>query len=869
MASIVFDATLDSSKLDAAIKQSNQTINQWSQDVEKAGGKADQSFSKLGTSLKDSIKDQKEYIKGLTKEIKDMEKAFADAVAGKDKKVAGGELAQAKRRLTQANGELIGMQNEQIAANTKEESTIGSLVGGIGKWIMGLVSVGAALKIAKGIIASTEESAHKFEVVVAQTSSGLGYFFKTIASGDWSNFTENLSKAIRGAKEFVDQMEIIQNKRNELNVKTAGLDIKIGEERAKSYDEDVKVVKESLTNIIRLQKEKFDLIADLSKKEYETNLDKAATDSGLSKDRIENFITEYSTLEKMLAIGKEYNEYSKLSSMGAMNKDYFKNLFGESGKMAKGAEEAGKYVEQISKVTPEARKIIADFRSKQLQDEAAFNLNNRRDKQRLVGIEKQEIADKKKAAEDTKKAAIENAKLENQIAKQKELLTTAVTAGNEKEMGEIAAKIVALENELAIREELTQQAIGNAIIREPPINKVGLPSISKFSNYKVSSVLSGAPRFYETAESRRILAKYNKEDQEVLAEQYELRRAITNEVFRLADGLKKTLNLDEENSAMLDDMMSALSSSSFQEYAVSIISTWISGVIDIFDTAGRKAEDYQSQLKAINIELQRNQDLINKTTTSGGADKLYADRMILLQRQLELAWGEVAQMKHEAPRGIPQEWIDAVTKDILYDEITAIEDLQEAWDNFKRGGLTSDTIADAIIQGLENGKAGINDFASYMNDMFRTAVLNSFKDSLLQSDQMKAYLPWLTKMMEGGITPEEAAENARHMAEIAADFKEKYDLITAGLDIAGGMNQGLSGGIRRELTEQTGTELAGLFRRFADDGRLTKDYTKIGVDRLVGIEANTLNTVLELQKTNLKLDTVITNTSTVYAKGLG
>ena len=59
-------------------------------------------------------------------------------------------------------------------------------------------------------------------------------------------------------------------------------------------------------------------------------------------------------------------------------------------------------------------------------------------------------------------------------------------------------------------------------------------------------------------------------------------------------------------------------------------------------------------------------------------------------------------------------------------------------------------------------------------------------------------------------------------------------------------NTGLSGQIERNISEETGTELAGLFRRFADEQRVVKDYSILGVNHLIGIEANTFNTVLRL-----------------------
>jgi hypothetical protein len=142
----------------------------------------------------------------------------------------------------------------------------------------------------------------------------------------------------------------------------------------------------------------------------------------------------------------------------------------------------------------------------------------------------------------------------------------------------------------------------------------------------------------------------------------------------------------------------------------------------------------------------------------------------------------------------------------------------------------------------------------------------SFTDSLLASDNMKAYLEWLKTAMEGGITPEEAALNAQKMADLAKENKAMYDAMTAGLKLnsISSTQPGLTGQIQRSITEETGTELAGLFRRFADDARISRDYTLTGINHLIGIEKNTYNTVLRLDNAILELHTISMNTSATY-----
>ena len=115
-------------------------------------------------------------------------------------------------------------------------------------------------------------------------------------------------------------------------------------------------------------------------------------------------------------------------------------------------------------------------------------------------------------------------------------------------------------------------------------------------------------------------------------------------------------------------------------------------------------------------------------------------------------------------------------------------------------------------------------------------------------------------------TAETNAETAQTAAEAAQAAAE-----AAGLDVFGGdqqARQGLSGQIRREITEETGTELAGLIRRQSDDLRVVRDYTKSGVTHLTKIEKNTQDTVLELQNAVVELKDINKNTKQAYTGAL-
>ncbi len=888
MSSITFDATLNKEKLDAAIRESNQTIKQWSDGVEKAGGKAGQSFSKVGISLKDSIRDQKEYIKGLTKEIKDMEKAFDSATAGKGKQAAGNELIQAKRRLSEATGELVGMQNEQIAVNQREAESANGIIGKLKGWALGLVTVGAALKVAKSIIASTEETAHKFEQVVAGATAGVGYFFKSIASGDWSNFFQGMDRAIRGAVEFVDAMERIQNKQNEQKIKSAKIDKDIAELRDQTYDKDEsnnKARQEALEKIIIKQKEKYDAEAKLAKDLYDTNLRKASTDSGLAADRIENFIKEYSSLEKLIEIGTRYNEITNLTRKAGMDPGYVANLLKERNALGANAAAAGQYVKQISKVVPEARKQLSDFSAAAIEAEAAFGSRNRRDKMQLA-----EVTNKiKQEQEDARKAAIEAAKIENQIKAQQDLLNKAIEEGNQAEIKAIGERIRKLQEELALRERIARAAIAATMTREAPIQKLIDFNIPTFGTYK-PPMLAGAPVTQKEsnyipgtamlseqglANQKKKSAKEDKDAEESLKRQLELRKQIFDSVAGLISQLGEQLGFDEKSMATLNaglDSFSKLATGDLVGGATAMLSAIISQIPS-------SASKFEAQIEHINQLLEKQQRLIDQSERTGGESQALQGQIDLLEQQRDLLEARIAKDQKKM-----NSWIDLFgskqrAEADMYQALDALDkiniqlaDAELQLSDFLAGGINETNIADAIQQGFADGLISAEDFANTFNQFMLDAINNAIKD--MSKPQISEWYKKFAADMasEGGLSEAEKASLKEDWDKIindtAAMREEAYKL--AGVSAAGDIGKpGLVGAITREITEATGTELVGIIRGQKDDIRVIRDFTKLGIDHMMRISENTYGTWQELLKANIKLDSVITNTKPVYAADLG
>lgn len=189
---------------------------------------------------------------------------------------------------------------------------------------------------------------------------------------------------------------------------------------------------------------------------------------------------------------------------------------------------------------------------------------------------------------------------------------------------------------------------------------------------------------------------------------------------------------------------------------------------------------------------------------------------------------------------------------------------------------THDSITDSIAEGFKNGKSSIEDFAGTFEDLMRKAIFESFKLSYLE-DLTSGFFTEFGELAESDqtLTPEEIATlrtTFNNLIETSKREMEAFDQILSDAGISGGLfgenstpqNNGLSGAIRRELTEETGSELAGLMRRIADDVRGGLNNGKAAVENLILIQSNTFNTVTELKLAVKELQSISENTKAHY-----
>ncbi|WP_336892344.1 phage tail tape measure protein [Flavicella sp.] len=217
-----------------------------------------------------------------------------------------------------------------------------------------------------------------------------------------------------------------------------------------------------------------------------------------------------------------------------------------------------------------------------------------------------------------------------------------------------------------------------------------------------------------------------------------------------------------------------------------------------------------------------------------------------------------------------------------------IIELKEEYDSFITG-MTRNTLSDGIFQGLKDGESYIDAFANTFKDTVGNAVLEAFQRESLDTISQE-YLAKLAEYSdnEGGVadgvsdlTEAEIAELEQWLLDEAAKSESEWEATkkiaeSLGHDFEGEDSSGLAGSVRSELTEETGSELTGLFRGQYDNGKRllllaeqeavirvsANTYAKDSERHLSEIATNTANTVIELKLAVVELKEINYNTQT-------
>jgi len=347
----------------------------------------------------------------------------------------------------------------------------------------------------------------------------------------------------------------------------------------------------------------------------------------------------------------------------------------------------------------------------------------------------------------------------------------------------------------------------------------------------------------------------------------------------VSDGTQNTVNQIGQLVGGMSELATGIASGN----PVAIISGSIktlTSVIDIFNTKDKKIQKqidaYKDQLDSLGKAYDRLQNQINNSvgenyyTDSDKAISNLREQQRLLE---EMAKSEEGKKKtdKEKVKGYYNE-IDSINNQIVELQKAISENLVQT--SFKE---LSNSLADALLSAFEAGENGVEALDKTFDQFIKKALVNSLKLKMIEpivnemvskvSDYMKGnnnsligfdFDTWKDKIGEAGKNFNSALDDA-------------YKGI--GLEKDSSSGGGLSGSIKRELTEATASQLTGLYRstydlakqRFQESktqGITLSKQLDIATNSLVTLNAiqnNTANTVIELKSAVSELQKVNKN----------
>ncbi len=160
--------------------------------------------------------------------------------------------------------------------------------------------------------------------------------------------------------------------------------------------------------------------------------------------------------------------------------------------------------------------------------------------------------------------------------------------------------------------------------------------------------------------------------------------------------------------------------------------------------------------------------------------------------------------------GVVDEWEQRELDSYIESE-TARLDAKYGWaDKYMKGdkeidlGISGDSLADTIVEGLRAGKAGIKDFSGSFEEMMKTAVLNSLKTKYLEGPLKEFQKKFAALSESGGQLTEAEIEELRAMyAQIIDGAKVQFDSLKeiSGLDFLDGSENTLKGAFAKASQE--------------------------------------------------------------------
>lgn len=238
------------------------------------------------------------------------------------------EYIAIQQKIDRVNAELRGVNSTM----TRQQGIVGSLIGGV-KGLLPAFGFGAIVAGAKvafdKVIKATDTLGTEWDIFMGGMKSATDEFFRTIATGDWSNFLTNMNEAIRVGREYQATLDDIEEKNRALTIAEANSrkEAILLEDAVRNRTLSEKERINAGTRRIKIEDELTEQRIKVAKESFEAELKVSAQQTGLSKERLMEVMADMDSETKVKAKAyneqlDEYNKYLKaqqMTSMGGVN----------------------------------------------------------------------------------------------------------------------------------------------------------------------------------------------------------------------------------------------------------------------------------------------------------------------------------------------------------------------------------------------------------------------------------------------------------------------------------------------------------------------------------------------------------------------
>ena len=259
-----------------------------------------------------------------------------------------------------------------ISEHRQEISNAKSPIQGLIDTAKGLLPAFGLTALAAGVTSaftkiknSTHATADAFEFAVAGMENGLDHFWKTLATGDWTNFFSNLGKAIKTGYEYASMLDKIDDQ-------TRALSMVESDARGKELQLEEDLKNKGLSNEQRIKagQDRIQLEKDLSsqrqliaKEGFDNEVMIASQQSGLSREQLIEVARDIASEKKIRAEAYQ-DKVTQLKDLQKLNVSTTVTPYGGTIITPKAdSEEIKKLKNEIASV-PEAVKTYADSMAK-------------------------------------------------------------------------------------------------------------------------------------------------------------------------------------------------------------------------------------------------------------------------------------------------------------------------------------------------------------------------------------------------------------------------------------------------------------------------------------------------------------------------